>query len=90
MQEGFLPLQKEKEKYLIILNLATMDNKEFLETDELYITEVDFAIGKNVAELKKSINEKIDMGYRPIEQNPFFDKDGNWYLMVVYEDYEEE
>lgn len=66
-----------------------MDNKELLETNELYITEVDFAVGKNLAELKKSINEKIELGYRPIEQNPFFDKDGNMYLMVVYEEYNE-
>lgn len=68
-----------------------MDNKELLEeTNELYIAEVDFAIGKNVAELKKSINEKIEMGYRPIEQNPFLDKEGNICLMVVYEEYEDE
>lgn len=67
-----------------------MDNKEFLETDELYIAEVDFAVGKNLTELKKSINEKIEMGYRPIEQNPFLDKDGNMCLMVVYEEYEED
>ncbi len=35
-----------------------MDNKEFLETNELYIAEIDFAVGKNFTELKKSINEK--------------------------------
>lgn len=67
-----------------------MDNKEILETNELYIAEVDFAVGKNLTELKKSINEKIELGYRPIEQNPFFDKEGNLCLMVVSEDYEEE
>ena len=68
-----------------------MDNKELLEeTSELYIVEVDFAVGKNLTELKKSINEKIEMGYRPIEQNPFLDKDGNMCLMVVYEEYEDE
>lgn len=67
-----------------------MDNKEFLETDELYIAEVDFAVGKNLTELKKSVNKKIELGYRPIEQNPFFDKDGNMCLMVVYEEYEED
>ena len=32
-----------------------MDNKELLETNELYIVEVDFAVGKNLTELKKSI-----------------------------------
>lgn len=68
-----------------------MDNKELLEeTNELYIVEVDFAVGKNLTELKKSINEKIEMEYRPIEQNPFLDKDGNMCLMVVYEEYEDE
>lgn len=68
-----------------------MENKELLEeTNELYIVEVDFAVGKNLTELKKSINEKIEMGYRPIEQNPFLDKDGNMCLMVVYEEYEDE
>lgn len=67
-----------------------MDNKELLETNELYIAEIDFAVGKNLTELKKSINEKIELGYRPIEQNPFLDKDGNMYLMVVYEECNEE
>lgn len=67
-----------------------MDNKEFLETNELYIAEVDFAVGKNLTELKKLVNKKIELGYRPIEQNPFFDKDGNMCLMVVYEEYEED
>lgn len=66
------------------------NNKELLETNELYIAEVDFAVGKDLTELKKSINEKIEMGYRPIEQNPFLDKDGNMCLMVVYEEYEDE
>ena len=67
-----------------------MDNKELLETNELYSVEVDFAVGKNLTELKKSINEKIELGYRPIEQNPFFDKEGNLCSMVVYEEYEQE
>ena len=66
------------------------NNKELLETNELYIAEVDFAVGEDLTELKKSINEKIEMGYRPIEQNPFLDKDGNMCLMVVYEEYEDE
>lgn len=66
------------------------NNKELLETNELYIAEVDFAVGKDLTELKKSVNKKIELGYRPIEQNPFFDKDGNMCLMVVYEEYEEE
>lgn len=67
-----------------------MDNKELLETNELYTVEVDFSIGENLTQLKKSINEKIELGYRPIEQNPFLDKEGNLCLMVVSEDYEEE
>lgn len=67
-----------------------MDNKELLETNELYIVEVDFAVGKDLTQLKKSINEKIELGYRPIEQNPFFDKEGNLCSMVVYEENEEE
>lgn len=67
-----------------------MDNKDLLEINELYIVEVDFAVGKNLTELKKSINEKIELGYRPIEQNPFFDKEGNLCSMVVYEEYEQE
>jgi len=67
-----------------------MDNKEFLETNELYIAEVGFAVGKNLTELKKSVNKKIELGYRPIEQNPFFDNEGNLCLMVVYEEYEED
>jgi hypothetical protein len=67
-----------------------MDNKELLGTNELYISEIDFAVGKNLTELKTSINEKIELGYRPIEQNPFFDKESNLCLMVVYEEYEEE
>ena len=67
-----------------------MDNKELLETNELYIAEIDFAVGKNLTELKKSINEKIELGYRPIEQNPFFDKESNLCLMVVYEECNEE
>lgn len=66
------------------------NNKELLETNELYIAEVDFAVGKDLTELKKSVNKKIELGYRPIEQNPFFDKDGNMCLMVVYEEYEDE
>lgn len=66
------------------------NNKELLETNELYIAEVDFAVGKNLTELKKSVNKKIELGYRPIEQNPFFDKDGNMCLMVIYEEYEED
>jgi len=66
------------------------NNKELLETNELYIAEVDFAVGKDLTELKKSVNKKTELGYRPIEQNPFFDKDGNMCLMVVYEEYEEE
>ena len=67
-----------------------MDNKELLETNELYIAEIDFAVGKNLTELKKSINEKIELGYRPIEQNPFFDKESNLCIMVVYEECNEE
>jgi hypothetical protein len=67
-----------------------MDNKELLETNELYIVEVDFAVGKDLTQLKKSINEKIELGYRPIEQNPFFDKEGNLCSIVVYEENEEE
>lgn len=67
-----------------------MDNKELLETNELYIVEVDFAVGKDLTQLKKSINEKIELGYRPIEQNPFFDQEGNLCSMVIYEENEEE
>lgn len=72
-----------------------MENKEALseeliEGGDLCITEVDFATGKTLAELKKNINKKIEQGYRPIEQNPFFNQEGEMCLMMVYEEYIDE
>ena len=67
-----------------------MEPEELIEASEPIIVEVDFATGKDLTELKRSINKKIEQGYRPIEQNPFFDKDGKWCLMVVFEEYGEE
>ena len=56
--ERLITFAKRERKVFNNFNLATMDNKEFLETNELYIAEIDFAVGKNFTELKKSINEK--------------------------------
>lgn len=64
---------------------------ELLEDDELIVVEEIYVSAKNLPDLQKKVNKKIEEGYTPLPCNPFYvESEQLWYKTLQYEEYESE